>query len=33
MPIDVHGVDTNGVKLYAHCFTWSEPSCSMLYME
>ena len=33
IPIAIHGVDTHGVKLYARCFTWSEASCSMLYME
>ena len=33
MPIVIHGVDKHGVKLYAHCFTWSEASCPMLYME
>ena len=33
MPIDIHGVDTHKVKLYVHCFTWSEALCSMLYME
>ena len=22
-----------GVKLYAHCYTWSEASRSLLYME
>ena len=32
MPIAIHGVDKHGVKLYAHCFTWSEASYSMLYM-
>ena len=21
------------VKLYAHCYTWSEALCSLLYME
>ena len=33
MPIAIHGVDTLLVKLYARSFTWSEASCSMLYME
>ena len=33
MPIAIHGVDKHGVKLYAHCITWSEASCPMLYME
>ena len=23
----------HGVKLYAHCYTWSEALCSLLYME
>ena len=22
-----------GVKLYAHCYTWSEAICSLLYIE
>ena len=22
-----------GVKLYAHCYTWSEASCSLLYIN
>ena len=33
MPIAIHCVDTHGVKQYARFFTWSEASCSMLYME
>ena len=33
MPIAIHGVDIHGVMLYAHYFTWSEASCSMLNME
>ena len=33
MPIAIHGVDKHGMKLYALCFTRSEASCSMLYME
>ena len=33
MPIAILGVDTHGVKLYAHCYTWSEALCSLLYME
>ena len=23
----------HGVKLYAHCYTWSEALCTLLYME
>ena len=23
----------HGLKLYAHCYTWSEALCSLLYME
>ena len=23
----------HGVKLYAHCYSWSEALCSLLYME
>ena len=23
----------HGVKLYAHCYTWSEALCALLYME
>ena len=23
----------HGVKLYAHCYTWSDVLCSLLYME
>ena len=26
-------IATHGVKLYAHCYTWSEALCSLLYME
>ena len=23
----------HGVKLYAHCYKWSEALCALLYME
>ena len=23
----------HGVKLYAHCYAWSEALCALLYME
>ena len=23
----------HGVKFYAHCYTWSEALCPLLYME
>ena len=38
MPFAIVGVKpflivTHGVRLYAHCYTWSEALCSMLYKE
>ena len=38
MLIAIHGVKlmlnaTQGVKLYAHCYTRSEAICSLLYIE
>ena len=37
MPIAILGwkhyfIVTHGVRLYAHSFTWSEHSCSLLYL-
>ena len=26
-------IAVQGVKLYAHCYTWSEAICSLLYIE
>ena len=26
-------IPMQGVKLCAHCYTWSEALCSLLYME